>query len=110
MEVNILLEIFSIAGKINLDGVEKAEKDLDNLDKKGSGLGGKLGNAAKGVAKAGAIMGGALAGAGVLMGGLATKAAGATDRIDKMSQKLGLSREGFQQWVKYNAPYVEQSA
>jgi len=30
--------------------------------------------------------------------GLAVKSAEATDRIDKMSQKLGLSRKGFQEW------------
>jgi len=56
-----------------------------------------------------AIVGGATAAAGGLMD-VATKTAETTDRIDKMSQKLGMTREGFQEWVKYTAPYVEQSA
>jgi hypothetical protein len=29
---------------------------------------------------------------------IATKTAAAGDRVDKMSQKIGLSREGFQEW------------
>ena len=30
--------------------------------------------------------------------GVATKTAATTDRIDKMSQKIGISRQGFQEW------------
>lgn len=44
-----------------------------------------------------AVGAGAVAGGAALFG-LATKAAGTTDRIDKMSQKVGLSRQGFQEW------------
>lgn len=39
----------------------------------------------------------ATAAAGAILG-VAVKSAEATDRIDKMSQKLGLSRKGFQEW------------
>jgi hypothetical protein len=40
---------------------------------------------------------GAGAAAGALVG-MAFKSAEATDRVDKLSQKIGMSREGFQEW------------
>ena len=62
-------------------------------------MGSKLGKGLKtavgfgiGLAAAGA------AGAAALFG-VATKSAEATDRIDKMSQKMGMSKKGFQEWV-----------
>jgi phage-related minor tail protein len=39
-----------------------------------------------------------LLGAGAALTVMTTKASQATDRIDKMSQRLGLSREAFQEW------------
>lgn len=40
----------------------------------------------------------AVTGAGAGLMALTTKSAEATDRIDKMSQKIGLSKKGFQEW------------
>ena len=77
---------------------EEANKSISKTEEKAEGLGSKLGKGMKTAAEWGtAIVGGATAAAGGLMD-VATKTAETTDRIDKMSQKLGLSREGFQEW------------
>lgn len=71
---------------------------MKKTDKKGKDSESKLSKIAKTGLKIGA---GVVAGTTAAIGGLmavATKSAQATDRIDKMSQKLGLSREGFQEW------------
>lgn len=91
------MEIFKLFGSIFIDN-EEANKSISKTEEKAEGLGSKLGNGIKTAAKWGtAIVGGATAAAGGLMD-VATKTAETTDRIDKMSQKLGLSREGFQEW------------
>lgn len=91
------MEIFKLFGSIFVDN-EEANKSISKTEEKAEGLGSKLGNGIKTAAKWGtAIVGGATVAAGGLMG-VATKTAETTDRIDKMSQKLGLSREGFQEW------------
>jgi phage-related protein len=69
--VKILLELFSIAGKIQLENADKVDKDLDKIDKKAGGLASKLGNFAKGVGKAGAIIGGAMVAGGAAVGAMA---------------------------------------
>lgn len=92
------MELFKLFGSVMLEGTDKTEKQLDSIDKKGSGVGTKLATAGKTVAKAGAAMatGAALAGAAIF--GMATKASETADRIDKMSQKIGISRTAFQEW------------
>ena len=52
----------------------------------------------KSAVKGAAILGGATLAGGTALLGMAKKAADTTDRIDKMSQKVGLSRKGFQEW------------
>lgn len=49
-------------------------------------------------AKVGKAMVLGIGAAATSLGAMAFKAAEATDRIDKMSQKLGLSRQAFQEW------------
>lgn len=88
------MKLFEIFGEIKIDGADKAEKEMDSLDKKGLGLSKVLGGVGKAFLGAGVAVGGAAA----ALGGMAKKSAEATDRIDKMSQKLGLSRQGFQEW------------
>ena len=84
-------------GSIFIDN-EEANKSISKTEEKAEGLGSKLGNGIKTAAKWGtAIVGGATAAAGALMGA-ATKTAETTDRIDKLSQKIGVSRQGFQEW------------
>jgi soluble cytochrome b562 len=91
------MEIFKLFGSIFIDN-EEANKSISKTEEKAEGLGTKLGNGIKTAAKWGtAIVGGATAAAGGLMG-VATKTAETTDRIDKLSQKIGISRQGFQEW------------
>lgn len=79
-------------------GVEKAK---DRFKKFGKGLG-TVGKAVGGTVKVGAA---AVAGittasvaAGKAIGSLASDSAEAGDEVDKMSQKLGMSRKGYQEW------------
>jgi len=91
------MEIFSLFGSILVDN-SKANESISKTEKNAEGLGTKLGNGIKTAAKWGAAIGAGAIAAGTALYGLATKAAESTDRIDKMSQKIGISRQGFQEW------------
>lgn len=83
-------------GSIIVDS-DKANKGLEDTEKKAGGLADKLkSGAGKAIAFGGALGAGAIAGAGALFG-MAKNTADATDRIDKLSQKIGISRTGFQE-------------
>lgn len=88
-------------GTILIDNNE-ANKSIDNTDKKATGLAGKLGGALKTGAKvtAGAVaaMGTAAAGAGATLYKFATDSAATADNIDKMSQKIGMSKQAYQEF------------
>ena len=95
------MNLFELAAKLTLDssqydeGLDKSEKEASNFGQK---LAGALGTAGK--VAAGAI---AAVGTGAVAAGSAmVKAAGETaaygDNIDKMSQKMGLSAEAYQEW------------
>lgn len=66
---------------------EQAENKSGSLS---SSLAGKLATAAAGATAA-------VAAAGAAIYGIASNAAAATDRVDKMSQKIGISREAYQE-------------
>lgn len=90
------LEIFKLYGSIMVDS-SKAEKSIHKTDSKAQKLAKSLGKGIKKAAKFGAGM---VAGAGAAVGALAkvtSNAAETTDRIDKMSQKIGISRKSFQE-------------
>jgi len=105
------MNVFSLMGTIALKGGPEVTKQLGDIDKKGEKTGSTLGKIAGGIAKAGLAIG-AAAGAGLAaLGGVAMKAAEATDRVDKMSQKIGISRQAFQEWdfvLSQNGMNVEQ--
>ena len=91
------MKIFELFGEIFIDN-SGADESLDNTDSRAKKITESLG---KGIAKAGKW--GAAIGAGAIAAGGAILAAGnkfaeTTDRIDKLSDKIGLSREGFQEW------------
>lgn len=90
-------EIFKLFGSIGIKNKEANDK-IDETKEKGKGLANSLGKTFKGIGKASLAIGAATASGATALMGLATKSAEATDRIDKMSQKLGLSRKGFQEW------------
>lgn len=80
-------------------GIEQAMGDAG--EQSGKTFGGKFTSTAGGVLKATgkamAVTAGATVGLGGALYGLATKSADTADRIDKMSQKLGISRKSFQE-------------
>lgn len=91
------MQIFKLFGSIFVDN-DEANKSIHKTDEKAQGLGKTFVKGAGKVAKFGAVLGGVAVAGGAAMFKMATKTAEATDRIDKMSQRLGLSREGFQKW------------
>lgn len=90
------LEIFKLFGSVFVD-TEKAEESLQKTDKKAEGMGKTLLKGVGTAAKWGAGIATA-AGAGVAaLTGVAMKSAGVADNIDKMSQKIGISRTAYQE-------------
>ena len=92
-----IIEIFKLFGSILIDS-DGANKSLDKTDKKAGGLTKSLGKGIATAAKWGAGLALAAGAGAAALFGVATKAAESTDRIDKLSQKIGLSRKGFQEW------------
>ncbi|WMJ78484.1 MULTISPECIES: phage tail protein [unclassified Sedimentibacter] len=84
-------------GSILVDS-SKAEESISKTEKSANSLGTKLGNGIKTAGKWGLAIGAGATAAGVALLGVANKAAETTDHIDKMSQKIGMSKEGFQEW------------
>lgn len=91
------MEIFKLVGSIFIDS-EKANESIQKTDEKAGGLGQTLVNGAKTAGKFALGLGTAAAAGATALVGLANDAAGTADEIDKMSQKMGLSKEGFQEW------------
>lgn len=91
------MEIFKLFGTIMVNSSD-AEKSISNTGEKAEGLAAKLGKGITTAAKWGAgIAAGATAAAGAMLG-VANKSAEAADEIDKMSQKIGVSKEAYQEW------------
>ena len=90
------LEIFKLVGSIMVDNT-KANESLSKTDDKAKGLGQRLASGIGTAAKWGAgLVAAAGAGAAALYG-VATKSAETADHIDKMSQKIGISRTAYQE-------------
>ena len=77
---------------------KEAINAMKNVDKKGKDTAKGFQDIAKKGLGIGLAVGGAAVAAGGALMGLANKASETTDRVDKMSQKLGMSRKGFQEW------------
>lgn len=91
------MELFRLFGSIVLDN-QDAIKSLKEADKKAAESTKELQKLKDGAAKVGkAFAVGALA-VGTALTTMAVKASQTTDRVDKLSQKMGLSRKGFQEW------------
>ena len=91
------MEIFKLFGSILVDN-DKANQSLNDTDKRAGGVAKTLGKGIATAAKWGAGLALAAGAGAAALFGVATKAAESTDRIDKLSQKIGLSRKGFQEW------------
>lgn len=90
------VEVFKLFGSIFVNN-DEANKSIAKTDEKASGVASTLGKGVKTAAKWGAaIVGGATAAAGGMMK-FAQSAASTADNVDKMSQKIGISRQAYQE-------------
>lgn len=91
------MELFRLVGSIFVDDKEAIDA-LNKTDKKAKSTSDGFKNAAATAGKIGTavVTAGAVA-AGALTK-MATNTAEAGDRVDKLSQKIGMSRQGFQEW------------
>ena len=90
------VEVFKLFGSIFVNN-DEANKSIAKTDEKASGVASTLGKGVKTVGKWGAaIMGTATAAAGGMMK-MAENSAATADEVDKMSQKIGVSRQAYQE-------------
>lgn len=96
-----MASIFSLFGTIFIDNAE-ADKSIDTTTEKAEKSGSKVGSAFSSIAKGAAAMGTAVVAGAAAIGTAAYKmasdTAAAADNVDKMSQKIGISRESYQEW------------
>lgn len=91
------IEIFKLMGSILVNN-DEANKSISKTDEKAEGLGSKFLKGVGTAAKWGAAIAGAAVAGGTALFGMAMKSAEVTDRIDKLSNKIGISKQGFQEW------------
>ncbi len=91
------MEIFKLFGSIFVN-TDDADKSMQKTETNAESIATKLGNGVKTAAKWGAAIVSGAAIAATAVTGLATNAAGTADEIDKMSQKIGISTEAYQEW------------
>lgn len=95
------MDVFELVAKLTLD-TQGYDDGLDSAESKASGFGSALKSGLGGAAKIGAAAVAATtaaiaAGTSALVGGAASVAEYG-DNIDKMSQKMGISAEAYQEW------------
>lgn len=90
------MNLFKLVGSIFVDN-SAANDSISKTDEKASGLGNTLSKGIKTVAAWGTAIASAAVVAGTAIYSSATSAAAAADNIDKMSQKIGISREAYQE-------------
>ena len=90
------MDLFTLAARLTLDKTEY-EQGLSEAESSAQSKGSKIGNAMKVVGTAGLGVAAGVAAAGTAIYKMSTNSAAASDRVDKMSQKLGLSRTAFQE-------------
>lgn len=91
------MEIFKLFGSIFVKS-DDAEKSISKTDEKAQGMGKTLMNGVGKAAKWGAAVVSAGAIAATALVGVATNTADTMDNIDKMSEKIGISKEAYQEW------------
>ena len=91
------MELFRLFGSVFIDN-DKANQSLSKTDEKGQSVTETLGKGIVTAAKWGAAIGAAAMAGGTALFKMANSAAESTDRVDKLSQKIGISRQSFQEW------------
>ena len=96
-----MASIFSLFGEIFIDNTN-ANKEIEKTTEKAENSGSKIGSAFGSIAKGAVAVGTAVVGAATTLGAgafkMATDTSNAADEIDKMSQKIGMSRTAYQEW------------
>ena len=95
------MDVFDLVARISVD-TKPYEDGLNDASKKSESFASKMGNGLKTAAKVGAVAMTAVTTAGVtlsktLISG-ASEVASYGDNIDKMSQKMGISAQAYQEW------------
>lgn len=90
------MNIFKLVGTVFVD-TDAANQSLQKTDKQANNVGTSFLNGVKKVGKFAVALGAATAAGSAALMGVAQKAAGVTDNIDKMSQKIGISRQAYQE-------------
>ena len=98
------MDIFDLSATLSLDS-SKYDGGLENAKSKGASFASNIGGAFKKVAAGAAIVTGAVTAIGAGFANAAKKTADYGDKVDKMSQKIGISAEAYQKW-----DYVMQRA
>lgn len=91
------MNLFNIAAALTLNSADY-EKGLTDAEKRTANFGKAIGKGFKAVGTAVAAVGTAAAAAGVAFYNEIGQTAEYGDNIDKMSQKIGISAEAFQEW------------
>jgi hypothetical protein len=91
------INVFDLYAKIGLDSIDY-DKGLEQASSKGSSFASKIGGAMKVAAGAITAVTTAVAGASAAFIKATNEAAAYGDNIDKMSQKMGLTAEAYQEW------------
>lgn len=95
------MNLFELFATISLDS-SGYEEGLGNAEQKTQSFGSKLKSGITGAARTASVAIGAVSAAGAALAGTMVKGASETaaygDNIDKMSQKMGISAEAYQEW------------
>ena len=91
------MKLFEVFGEVKIDD-KGALKTLDKSESKAKKLSKGFGDTAKSVGKFGLGFGAMAAAVGGGLFAMANKSTEALDRVDKLSQKLGMTTKGFQEW------------
>ena len=107
------MDVFDLAARITLNS-QQYDKGLSDAEKKTSSFGSKLKSGLSTAAKVGAVTLGATAaaatGVAVALVKGASDVAAYGDNIDKMSQKMNMSAQAFQEWdfiMQHNGTSIE---
>lgn len=90
------MDVFDLVATITLDS-SGYDKGLTKAQSKTSSAGNKIKTALSAAAGAGTALTGAVVAGGAAIVSMATKASDTADHIDKMSQKIGVSRTAYQE-------------
>ena len=91
------MELFKIFGKIAIDN-EEANENIEATSKKAGNFAESLKKGAATAAKFGTAVVTGTAAAGAALMGVVSSSASTADEIDKMSAKIGISKQAYQEW------------